>query len=118
MIETQLDLQANVTGTFGADGTVLAFLGPGSPWERWAITRYTTSSSSTGCKLSMYRNYVSDGTYLDSTLKGSNDTGGIQAPLLPGEKLALLWANGSVGMTVLFVAYGSRFIRGDRGYGR
>jgi len=115
-METQLSLESSGNVVLNATGSGTITLFPASPWERWEITRYSTFSTGVGCDVDIYKNFVSDSNWVDGTLKGDADTGGIQTTLYPGEKLIINCTNGTTGDRVTVNLYGNRYVKGRRAY--
>lgn len=112
---TEYDLNFSVDSTFDANGDATLVMGPFQYGERWAVTMYK-SSAEDQCSLTMYKNYVSDGNFIDSSLNGGSDTGGIQLNLQAGEVIVFHYTLGAANAKVSASVFGKRYIPGRRGY--
>lgn len=116
MVETRLDLSQPVEATLDANGRGSARVGPGSPWERWEVTRYAVFTAGSGCAVQVYKNYESPSNWIDGTFASDGDVGGIQSTLNTGESLVFVWSEGIPGETMQAIVYGNRYVRGRRAY--
>jgi len=118
MADTRATLIESITLTFDANGNATGSLAPNKPFERWEINRYTTFSTSVGCIINIFKTFISVSTFLDGTLKGENDAGGIQISLHTSENVWVQASGGVPSQTVMVTFYGTKIFTGDRGYQR
>lgn len=111
MADLSLPLVTSFTPVFNALGVAQGQVGPAKPFETWKFTRYTVSAS-VPCSFTLYRNFISPSTVLDSTTAGQNDVGGIQCQLNPGEHVIGVWTNGLSGQNCACILEGIQVHRG------
>jgi hypothetical protein len=116
-IETELQLNQTYTVTIGATGigTILD-VGPTQSWERWIIEAMQTSvvGSTTQTQLTVYmqgQTRAVEGTY-----SGNFDNSNTKFDLRQGQRLNLIYTNGTPGAVGTVVITGTRYLRGRRGY--
>jgi hypothetical protein len=114
--ETKLALRETLRATFGSNGEATGSISVG-PNQRWQVTLMNTrTSSSVQTHVTVYRGAVG-GPRLDFSRTGNDDTSNTDFELQQGENLVAHWTGGTVGASAQLDIEGSKYLKGQRGYG-
>lgn len=102
--------QLNTSGSvvLNANGAGTVRLQNNKPFQKWTVNRVavTTTTNVSEPSVKVYLDSVSEGNLLDGTYTGSNDSSDINASLLTGQSLVVVWSDGDSGAVATASIYG------------